>query len=42
MRQKCDLLNIKIKVSDDDEEKKKFMEEHDVHLRLAESARKSL
>ena len=40
--QKCDLLNIKIKASNDDEEKKKLTEEHDVHLRLAESARNSL
>ena len=40
--QKCDLLNIKIKVSNDDEEKKNLTEEYDVHLRLAESARNSL
>ena len=32
--QKCDLLNIQIKASNDDEQKKKLTEEHDVHLRL--------
>ncbi|XP_065172713.1 uncharacterized protein, partial [Atheta coriaria] len=40
--QKCDLLNIKIKASNNEEEKNKLTEEHDVHLRLAESARNSL
>jgi len=42
VNEKCDLLNIKIKASNDDEEKNKLTEEHDVHLRLAESARNSL
>ncbi|KAG8238813.1 hypothetical protein J437_LFUL010527 [Ladona fulva] len=40
--QKCYLLNVKIKALDDDDENNKPMEEHDIHLRPAESARKSL
>lgn len=40
--QRCDLLNIKVKASENHEEQKKLMEEHDIHLKLAESARNAL
>lgn len=40
--QKCDQLNIKIKASCNTEEKENLTEEHNIHLRCAELARKSL
>ncbi|EZA54507.1 hypothetical protein X777_05486 [Ooceraea biroi] len=40
--QKCDLLKVKIEASSNEEEKLHFRQQHDLHLKSAEQARKCL